>query len=633
MDLRKSDRPDWYRTRVAWVFFAMMAAFAVLFIRLYQLQVLQGDEYRRLSENNCIRLQYLTPARGLVRDSRGLVLAENRPAFDVLMTPRDVPEKEQRNVAVLLFRLLSLEPKKFLETLKTARKKAPFTPITLRQDLPRDLLAAVETRLFDLPGISVAVRATRYYPLGPVAAHITGYVGEVNEKELAAEEFPDARAGDAVGKFGLEKSLNQELAGRRGGRQVEVDARGRMVSVLSTIPAEPGSNVYLTLDSRLQRKAAELMEGQSGAVAAVETRTGKVLAMVSVPSFDPNWFIEGLSTSQWKELSENPDRPLQNKAIAGAYPPGSTYKVIPAMAGLEEGIINPDSPTYCPGYYQFGNRKFLCWKKTGHGTVALERALAESCDVYFYRLGEHLGVDRLGYYAFGCGMGQEPGTGLDHEAQGIAPTATWKKKRTGRPWVTGETLSLSIGQGYNLATPMQILTLYAAIENGGTRYRPQLVSRVETTDGKTMTSFRPLVEGRLPVSRKNLALIEQGLYGVVHAPGGTARIARLPNVEIWGKTGTAQVVSRRDESKFVNELRSDRMFQDHAWFVAYARPEGKQPIAVVVLVEHGGHGGSAAAPVARDLIACYARLDKPGNEKGCASPAAETPEEPDEDRD
>jgi penicillin-binding protein 2 len=473
----------------------------------------------------------------------------------------------------------------------------------LKRDIGRNALAVVASHRYDLPGIDLQIQQLRNYINSGMAAHLLGYIGEINPKELKKDIYAGSRPGDLVGKFGIEKSMEPYLRGERGGRQVEVNANGQVVRVLQTVPARSGYNVYLTIDSRLQQRAEELLQDKAGAVVALDPNSGEVLAMASSPAFDQNDFITGLSTEKWRSLIENPDRPLNNKAIQGEYPPASTYKIINALAGLQEGVIHENDILFCPGYYRFGNRTYRCWRRGGHGSVDLNKALAQSCDVYFYQVGERLGIDRLAWYAKAAGLGARTGIELDHEGRGLVPTAAWKKKRYGIAWQPGETLSVAIGQGFNLVTPLQMAVFTGAVANGGVRYRPTLVKGVVSGDGEEILGNTPHVAGRLPVSPDNLALVKKGLWEVVQGERGTARIARLKDTDISGKTGTAQVVSREkiEESE---DGATARKYLDHAWFVAYAPSENPQ-LAIAVIIEHGEHGSSAAAPVARELIKTY----------------------------
>ncbi len=592
---------EWFRQRLIVVMLCVSMAALVLMLRLIYLQIIKGQEYRRMSLNNSIRLQSIDAPRGVIFDRHGNLLVDNRPSFDLYISLKDA-----RPVDETLGRLAvhaSLAKEELAERVAGVRGAAIYRPQLLKRDIGRNALAVVASHRYDLPGIDLQIQQLRNYINSGLAAHLLGYIGEINTKELKQEIYADNRAGDLVGKFGIEKSLESYLHGERGGRQVEVNANGQVVRVLQTVPARNGYNVYLTIDSRLQQRAEELLRDKTGAVIALDPNSGEVLALASSPAFDQNDFITGLSTEKWRSLIENPDRPLNNKAIQGEYPPASTYKIINAMAGLQEGVIDENEIIFCPGHYRFGNRSYRCWRKGGHGAVDLNKALAESCDVYFYQVGQRLGVDRLAWYAKASGIGAPTGIELDHEGKGLVPTAAWKKKRFGIEWQPGETLSVAIGQGFNLVTPLQMAVFTAAVANGGLRYQPTLVKRVISVEGDEILSNAPQLAGRLPVSPATLALVRKGLWEVVQGERGTARIARLKGIDISGKTGTAQVVGREklEESE---EGATARKYMDHAWFVAYAPSENPQ-LATAVIIEHGEHGSSAAAPVARELIKTY----------------------------
>jgi penicillin-binding protein 2 len=594
----KSADTDWYRRRLNGTLVIVLAAFLVLGLRLFHLQVVQGKEYRRLSENNCIRLQGIDPPRGQILDRRRRLLVDNRPSFNLVMVPRDA-----KPVDATLARLadgvgLDLEAL----TQVAERTRSVYRPVVLRADIDRDLLAAVEARRYDLPGVTVDVKALRRYVYGDSAAHLLGYMGEINAEELAGGRYPGCRSGDSIGKFGIEKNCEPLLRGQPGGRQVEVDARGQVIRILKTVEAVPGHNVVLTIDHRLQAVAERCLGDRAGAVVAVDPRNGEVLVMASRPSFDPNAFVGGISRRDWQALVENPRRPMENKAIQATYPPASTYKIVTAMAGLQEGEIDGRSQFFCPGQLRYGNRAYRCWKRGGHGHLNVVEAISQSCDVFFYQVGIKLGVDRLARYARSCGFGSPTDVGLDHEEAGLIPTAAWKKGRFGIPWQGGETLSVAIGQGYNLVTPIQMAMMIAAVGNGGTLYQPRLVHAVESAEGRVIEQPEPVVKGRIAVGARNLDLIQEGLWRVVQGDRGTARGIRLEGIDISGKTGTAQVFSRKGETDGKGDV-ADHL-RDHAWFVAYA-PSEAPGIAVAVIIEHGEHGSSAAAPVARAVIQAW----------------------------
>jgi penicillin-binding protein 2 len=433
-------------------------------------------------------------------------------------------------------------------------------------------------------------------------------LSEINADELNSGEYPGYTVGDYIGKFGIEKIFESFLQGKRGGRQVEVNVMGQVVRNLKTVDAQPGQNLYLTIDLRVQKKAEALLTGVAGAVAAMDPQTGQILALASSPSFDQNIFVDGMSHEQWDALVSNPLRPLENKVIHGEYPPASTFKIITAIAALEEGVIDKNTTFYCPGYYKYGNRVYRCWRPAGHDSVNVVKALAQSCDVFFYQVGQKLGIDRLSMYAIASGLGSPTGIDLDHEASGLIPTKEWKKRRTGVAWQGGETLSVAIGQGFDLATPLQMLVLTSAVANGGKIYQPLILKSVYSPEGSVILESKKQLTGKLPVSKKTLEIIKEGLWNVVNNKKGTAWIAHVEGLDISGKTGTAQVVGRSKEHGLSEEKLSQRL-KSHAWFVAYA-PSVDPKIAVSVIVEHGGHGSSAAAPIAKEVIKTYFGQDE-----------------------
>ncbi|MBW2367050.1 MAG: penicillin-binding protein 2 [Deltaproteobacteria bacterium] len=608
--------------------FIAVAAFVILLGRLLYLQVIQGASLRKLSETNSIRLHHVAPTRGLIFDRSGKLLVDNRPAFELNVILKDAKpvEKTIENLA----HYIDVPAETLLEKIEQSKPVASYKPIALKHDIGRDTLAVVAAHSYELPGITIDVKPMRHYIENQRASHLIGYLSEINADELASGRYKDRRAGDYIGKSGVEKRYETYLKGERGGRQVEVNAVGQVVRVLKTVPATPGHNVFLTIDDRVQQTAETLLDGKAGAVVAIAVETGEVLALASAPAYDPNAFVCGMSQDEWQALIENPYKPLDNKAVNGEYPPASVYKLITSMAGLEEGVIDETTQVFCPGFYTLGNRVFRCWKKYGHGHVGLIKAIAESCDVYFYQLGRQLGVDRIAWYASACGFGNITGIDFDHEPTGLIPTVAWKKRRFGQPWYGGETLAIAIGQGYNLVTPLQAAVVTAALANGGTRLRPQIVQAIRSAEGETLFQSRPKPLGALPVSAANLELIRKGMYEVVQGASGTARIARLKDIDISGKTGTAQVVSlKRDESDD-DDAETPEHLKDHAWFVAFA-PSDAPRIAVAVMVEHGEHGSSAAAPIARDVIQAYLVHDRESetlNDNKDASVRGNPPESP-----
>ncbi len=599
--LKTADQ-DFYKQRLVRIAFCIAGAFFILFVRLFYLQVIQGEELRRLSENNCIRLQSTNPSRGLIFDRNGMLLVDNRPAFDLNIVLKDAKPVEQ--TVKKLSKYIDVPEPDLMSKIESDEAVSSYKPILLKKDIGRDALAAIEVRKFDLPGVLVDVKPRRHYIEQKAAAHLIGYLSEINPDELNSGEYPGYAVGDYIGKFGVEKTFEPFLQGKRGGRQVEVNVMGQVVRVLKTVDAQPGNNIYLTIDLKIQKTAEALLKGKAGAVAVMDPQTGQILALASSPSFDPNIFVDGMSHEQWDALVSNPLRPLENKAVQGEYPPGSTFKIVTAMAGLQEGVIDKDTTFFCPGFYKYGNRVYRCWRPAGHGDVNVIEALAQSCDVFFYQVGQKLGVDRLSEYAVACGLGSPTHINLDHEARGLIPSSQWKKRRTGVDWQGGETLSVAIGQGYDLATPLQMLALISAVGNGGNLYKPLILKSVRTPEGSVVLESKRQLVGKLPVSRQNLEIIKEGLKEVVNNPKGTAyRAAHIEGLEISGKTGTSQIIGRSSEHNTSKKNPSNH-FEPHAWFVAYA-PSDNPKIAVSVMIEHGGHGSSAAAPIAKEIINTY----------------------------
>jgi len=614
----KTADSDWYKSRLIGTMFCVILAFAVLTWRLFYLQILEGDEYRRLSENNYIRLHDIPSSRGVIFDRNGELLVDNSPAFDLYINLKDAAPLDETLEKLSLY--TEIPKDEFRANIKNNKKKVlSYKAILLKENIHRDTLANVEVHLFDLPGISVNVRSVRNYMFKESGSHLIGYLGEISSAELASRKDSGYRSGDLTGKFGIEKAAESYLRGNRGGRQVEVNSSGQVIRVLETVDANPGHNIYLTIDYALQKKAEELIEEMPASIVAMNPENGEILAMASSPSFDPNKFVGGISHENWNELMSNPFRSMENKVIQGEYPPASTYKIVTAVAGLEEGVINKNTTFYCPGHYKYGDRIFRCWRKGGHGHVNVVKALAGSCDVFFYQVGQKLGVDRLAKYAKAFGLGACSGISLDHEARGLIPTAAWKKERLGIDWMSGENLSIAIGQGYNLTTPLQMVILTTAVANGGIRYKPLLIKEVKTIENEPLSPYQEKElnlfskdhsGAKLPVSRNTLELVKKGLWEVVNGKG-TARRAYLEGCEVAGKTGTAQVVGRKVNPNHGMNIREKDLpdhLKPHAWFVAYA-PADKPKIAVAVMVENGEHGSGTTAPIAKEIIKFYLKSD------------------------
>ena len=604
-DLGRKDGAPELRPRARLIYLLVTLEFIGIMARLIFLQAIQGERYSYLSENNRIRIKRILGTRGMIYDQRGDLLVDSRPSFDLLFVPEDSenPEATLRQLA----RYLGREESELLENFKQSESRSAFDDIILGKDVDWATVVAVETHQLDLPGVTLRARPRRSYADGPAGAHVLGYLGEIGPKQLKSFKPEGYELGDEIGQYGLEKKWEQYLRGKGGGQQVEVDAVGRRVRVLSEVISGPGYTVHLTLDRKLQQTAYEALQGKEGTIVVLDVHSGAILAMASTPAFDPNVFARGIKGDEWRTLIKDRLRPLSNRAIQGQYPPGSTFKVVMAIAGLEEEAVQPDTKIFDPGFFPFGNRNFRDWKKEGHGSVDLHRSLVESCDVYYYTLGTRLGIDKIAKWSRAFGLGEKTGALLDDEKGGLVPDTEWKRKRFRQPWYPGETPSVAIGQGYLTVTPLQLANMMATVANGGTLYRPRLVSRVESIEGQRVYEQGPEVIRTIELKPETLTRVRNALADVVQGAAGTGKAARSPIIALAGKTGTAQVVEMK--GAYLKSEQLSYFSRDHAWFVSYA-PLGKPEIAIAVLVEHGGHGGEAAAPMAKKVAEKYAEMKK-----------------------
>ncbi|MFQ5736919.1 MAG: penicillin-binding protein 2 [Thermodesulfobacteriota bacterium] len=596
----KDKEPSEFKDRVYIVYVVVVFAFFLLTVRFWYLQVKEHDNYTELALNNSTRLIKSPAPRGLVYDRTGVKIAVNRPGFDLYLVPEDVQDWDKTKE--MLNRLVGLDPGKIDEKLKRARRRPRFQAVTLKEDLSWEETVLFESNKFELPGIILDVVPKRSYIYSQATAHVLGYLGEISESELRDNSGNgNYSVGDLTGKYGLEKSLEEELKGTNGGKEIEVDALGRKIKVVNWSPPYPGADVTLTIDIKTQLAAWRALKDHVGAAVAIEPSTGRVLALVSTPAFDPNALSSGISREDWIKLIRNPGKMLNNRAIQGLYPPASTFKPIHASAALEEAAVTPSTKIFSGPAFRFAGRDYRDWRARGHGEIGVVRAIIESSDTFFYQTGLKLGIDTLARYARSFGLGERTGIELMNEKSGLIPDSAWKKRALGERWYEGETISVSVGQGYMLATPLQLANAYAAIANGGTLYTPQLVEGIESR-GKTLRKFSPVPKGRLAVSARNLDYVKKGLRGVVMDDDGTARSLRYARLGIAGKTGTAQVKRMVERIKDVESV--EYKYRDHAWFAGYA-PYDEPKIAVAVLVEHGGFGSRAAAPIAREIFKAY----------------------------
>ena len=600
---RDEEGVDMLRRRLLGGAAVIILFFLIIITRLWFLQIHHGEDYKQYAYNNRVRKQSITAPRGHILDRSGREVVTNRPSFNVVMMREDSHDID--DVLKRLAPVLDQDISELWERIREAEGTPRYLPIILKEDIDWETLAYLENHNQNFSGIRIEVQPVRVYPYGDLGANVIGYLGAINKKELAEADPEIYDGSDLIGKRGLERLREADLRGGKGYRLTEVDAKGFERNELTRIDPLPGREIYLTLDAELQKIAEDMMnaEEKAGAVVATEVKTGRLLAAVSTPSIHLEDFVGGISYEKWDALMNNERHPLLNKVVQGAYPPGSTYKMVTAIAGLAEAVINEHTTIYCPGHYRFGNRTYRCWKHSGHGKVDLRRAISESCDVYFYQVGQMVGVDNLAKYARMFGLGEPTGVLLEHEKAGIIPTKAWKMEKYGKKWQDGETLSIAIGQGYNLTTPLQINTMTAALANYGKRMRPQLIERVLEPDGTVVENFAPIVESDLQVNALQMEQIHNGMMDVVQGKRGTARNVRIEGLTIAGKTGTAQVV-KVAQYRGMKEEDIPYKWRDHAWFTCFAPVEDPE-IAVTVLVEHGLHGGSGAGPVARAVLEKY----------------------------
>lgn len=601
---RDADRYRLLTRRTMFLGGLKLAGLSALVGRLYYLQVVQSQKYTMLAEENRISLRLVAPSRGPIVDRFGVPLAINQQNYRVVLVA-----ERSRKVADTLDQINKIVPLSETDRRRVARelqRKRRFVPVTVRENLTWEQVAAIELNTPELPGVSIEVGEIRHYPQAEVTAHILGYVGAVAEADLNGDPVLSL-PGFRIGKSGVERYHERALRGLAGTSQLEVNAVGRVIRELSRDEGEPGREVQLTIDIGLQRYVQErLLQEQSAAAVVMDVHTGGIYALCSHPSYDPNNFALGISAELWEELLSNPTTPLSNKAVAGQYAPGSTFKMVVGLAALEAGIVSASNSVFCPGHFDLGDHRFHCWKRGGHGSMDLVSALSHSCDVYFYEVSRRLGIDRIAEMARRLGLGEQLGLDLPHERPGLIPNIAWKKGALGKGWAQGETLIASIGQGFVLATPLQLAVMTARLANGGHSVKPHLTKQI-----KALTQEQT-VWPAIGVRRENLNLVLRGMNDVMNAGHGTAFKSRIkePGMEMAGKTGTSQVrritMAERATGVRKNEDLPWRE-RDHALFVGYA-PLHAPRYACSVIVEHGGGGGSVAAPIARDiLIECQRR--------------------------
>ncbi len=607
-ELRNHQRELYYfRVRLTVAGSVALFLFLLLLARFVYVQVVQHEHYMTLAEQNRISIVPIVPNRGLILDRNGAVLAHNYTAFTLEMTPSKLGNLEQTiNDLSALIEITPKDRKRFKKLLDESHN---FESLPIRTRLNDVEIARFAANRYRFPGVEIKARLFRHYPLGQIASHMVGYIGRINDAELdrleASGDLANYRGSDHIGKAGLEQSYEKELHGTTGFEEVETDAGGRAVRTLSRTPPTSGNNLTLHADLKLQQVAEQAFGNFRGALVAIEPKTGGVLAYLSKPGFDTNLFVDGIDPQNWDLLNNSPDKPMVNRAMHGQYPPGSTFKPFMALAGLE---LNKRTPSYGindPGFYSLPgtSHRYRDWKAGGHGYVDLHKSLVISCDTYYYGLAVDLGIDNIFNFISHFGFGKKTGIDIEGERTGLLPSTEWKMKRFKQKWYVGDTVSVGIGQGYNLATPLQLAVATATIANSGTQMRPQLVRQIENSKTNVISPRPAETISVLPIKPENMALVRNALVDVTRPGGTAARASAGAPYAMAGKTGTAQVVGMKQGEKYVESRVAER-HRDHALFIAYA-PADDPKIAIAVLVENGGHGGSTAAPIARAVFDYY----------------------------
>jgi penicillin-binding protein 2 len=593
------------RGRVIAACFVILVLAGVLILRMVQLQVMEYEHFSTLSEDNRVKIVPLAPTRGLIYDRNGVELAQNLPTFSLEIVPENVEDMDE--LLAELGELVTITPDDIERFQGMLKKKRPFQSVPLRYRLNEEEVARFSVNRHRFPGADVHARLTRNYPLGPLAVHLIGYVGSMNEEDMQSVDAAEYRGTTHIGKTGVEQAYESVLHGKPGFQHVETNAQGRILRVLERSDPVPGNNIYLTIDASLQAVAEQALGDENGAVVAVDPSTGGVLAFASTPVYDPNLFVDGIDSRTYRELLASPERPLFNRALNGQYPPGSTVKPFVGLAGLELEQVGVDDELFCPGWYRLPGRerRYRDWKKWGHGKVNLTRSIVESCDVYYYALAQKMGIDQLHDYLSLFGFGQRTGIDLHGESAGLMPSADWKRRTRGEAWFPGETLITGIGQGYTLATPLQLAMAAATLSTRGVRLKPQVVLRREDPATQTSIDIAPeTLDTIAPHLESNWETVIDAMADVVHGPHGTARrIGVGATYRIAGKTGTAQVFGIAQNEEYDAE-KVDKKLRDHALFIAFA-PVDNPRIALAVLVENGGGGSKTAAPIARKVMDYY----------------------------
>ncbi|MCB5185974.1 penicillin-binding protein 2 [Methylobacillus gramineus] len=619
-----------FRIRLATGAALVLVCFGILASRFVFLQFSKYDYFQTMAENNRISLVPIVPNRGLIMDRNGVVLAQNSFVYTLEITPAKVEHNVEETIDELakLIEVSNIDRKRFK---KLRSQTHSFESVPIRIHLNEEEAAKIAVNRYRFPGVEIHSRLFRQYPQGELGSHLVGYIGRINDRDLEqlkeSGDLSNYKGSDHIGKSGLEQYYESQLHGITGFQQVEIDAGGHAVRVLSSTPPTPGNNLILSIDSKLQHIAEEAFGNYRGALVAIEPSTGEVLAYVSKPNFDPNLFVDGIDSESWKELNESLDKPLINRPLRGIYPPGSTFKPFVALAGLEAGKRAPPFSISDPGYFTLpGNtHRYRDWKAGGHGMVDIRRAIAVSCDTFFYGLAVELGIEKLAAFVRHFGFGKPSGIDLKGEMGGLLPTPEWKGRRFKQKWYPGETVIVGIGQGYTLVTPMQLAQATAILANNGKAMRPHLVSSIQENKGGRIHAVPLVVADQIALNPKNVELVKQGMMDVT-LPGGTAaRLGADAEYLMASKTGTAQVIGIKQNEKY-NESKVAERHLDHALFITYAPAEDPK-IAIAVIVENGKHGGSTAGPIARRVMDYYLLGKEPKpTQPPIEAPSAESPQ-------
>lgn len=573
----------------------------IIIARLYYLQVYQADKYKTLSDENRISTRLLVPPRGVIYDRHGEMLATNRQNFQAMIVAEQTTNVQETLDAFK--RIMPLSEAEEEKIKKDLKKNRSFVPIKIKDNLNWDEVAQIQLNAPDLPGIIIDEGLTRYYPYGEKMAHVIGYVSSVSEQDVKVKDDPLLEVpGFKIGKAGIEKLYEKKLRGKGGNLKLEVNAFGRVMKEIERVDGVPGEKIELSIDARLQSKAYELFGEETGAAVMVDIYSGEILVFASTPAYDPNMITQGVSAKEWAELNQNEHKPMMNKVLAGQYSPGSTFKMVVALAALESGAITPQTRSFCAGKMFLGDHAFHCWKKEGHGYLDVVQALQHSCDIFFYETAQKVGINKIAEMARRFGLGQKINVGLENEKEGLIPDTDWKRRRFGEPWQLGESLISGIGQGYILTTPIQLATMTARIANGGYAVVPTFSKVSEKSKLEKMN-----------ISSGNVSLVKQGMFDVVNIPGGTALGSRFDfnGLKMAGKTGTTQVRRISMKERQTGIIRQEDLpwkYRNHALFVGYA-PHNNPRYAVAVLVEHGRSGSAVAAPIGGKLLLEALKLD------------------------